>query len=113
MATKLRAAGWTVAPPEQRNADYDAKRYGPTGHPIDPMECVNALGDRCTPQDCVLDHMQEVPGTVTMPLAPELVAIDELCDARNGDLKCILSKGHTKPVDHWNGTFGFADQETK
>lgn len=31
-------------------------RYGPTGHPIDPSECKNGLGDSCTPIDCVLDH---------------------------------------------------------
>lgn len=41
------------------------------------------------------------------PHMPVLEPIGERCGARNGDLVCILSKGHTKPVDHWNGTFGF------
>ena len=27
-----------------------------SNHPSDPSECVDALGDRCAPQDCVVEH---------------------------------------------------------
>lgn len=31
-------------------------RIGPTGHPIDPCLCRNGLGERCAPEDCVIQH---------------------------------------------------------
>lgn len=34
------------------------------------------------------------------------VAAEEPCPAHFGSLQCSLSKGHTKPVDHWNGPTG-------
>lgn len=40
-------------------------RYGPTGHPIDPVVCINALGGTCGPPDCVLDHAMDASPVVT------------------------------------------------
>lgn len=39
--------------------------YGPTGHPIDPVVCINALGADCGPSDCVLDHAMDASPVVT------------------------------------------------
>lgn len=64
-------------------------------------------GSNCPPLAVSEDEAQRsevpVPHNADYVLEP----IGERCGARNGDLVCILSKGHTKPVDHWNGTFGF------
>lgn len=80
---------WKSAPSAQK-IDYGVPgtRYGPTGHPIDPVMCTNALGGRCGPIDCVLDHAV----TTQNPAAGYGV---HKCLIKDG--RCLV-KGHPNPA---------------